>query len=303
MKRRTTIAALALALALALLSNARPGSAQTGDRALSPEEIRALVARVVANQRRNDAALEQYERVERRQLRKSQSGTSRAEDKTFRVVPTGSGTERVQIEERGQPVDAEFYRGQLRNVEQALLGSLNPAEARQSQRVANAAKRSREHAEMLDAVGNAFRFTWLGREARNGRTLVKLHLEPNPDYKPASRITSLLGAVRATAWLDEAAGQMVRIEAELARDIPFGGGLLGKAYRGASLVMEQAEIAPGVWLPTRFDYNLTGRKFLFSFEVHELTEASHYRRIGPPREALLLIRRELGGTAASRSNR
>ena len=56
MKRRTTIAALALALALALLFNARPGSAQTGDRALSPEEIRALVARAVANQRRNDAA-------------------------------------------------------------------------------------------------------------------------------------------------------------------------------------------------------------------------------------------------------
>src|SRR6266849_5622247 len=216
MKRRTTIAALALALALALLFNARPGSAQTGDRALSPEEIRALVARAVANQRRNDAALEEYERVERRQLRKSQSGTSRAEDKTFRVVPTGSGTERVQTEERGQPVDAEFYRGQLRNLEQALVGSLNPGEARHSQRVANAAKRSREHAEMLDAVGNAFRFTWLGREARNGRTLVKLHLEPNPDYKPASRITSLLGAVRATAWLDEAAGQMVRIEAELA---------------------------------------------------------------------------------------
>jgi hypothetical protein len=300
MNRRTTFAALPLALGL--LWAACPDSARADDPAPSPEQIRALVARVIAKQHRDDAAIEQYERIERRQTRKSEHDTALAEDKTFRVVPTGTGTVRVQTEERGQPVDAELYRRQLRALEQALVWALNPIESKQKQRVDKAARRSHERAEMVDAVGDAFLFTWLGRETRNGRTLVRLQLGPNPAFKPASRNTSLFSAVHATVWVDEAAAQMVRVEAELIRDVSFGGGIFGKAYRGSRFALEQAEVAPGIWLPTRYDYNFTGRKFLFGFETHELTEVSHYRRIGPPSQALLAIRRELDSKATSPSS-
>ncbi len=292
----------ALSLAFALLCAAGAAGAQTTDRALSPEAIRALVDRVIANQHRNDAALEEYERIERRLVRKNASDQTPAEDRTFRVIPAGTGTVRVQVEERGQPVDAEFYRRQLRSVEWALVWALNPGEHKQKQRVEKAARRSRERGELVDAVRDAFRFSWLGRETRNARTLVKLQLEPNPAFKPASRHTSFLTAVRATIWLDEAAGQLVRLEAELARDFSVGAGVLGKVYRGGRFVMEQAEVASGVWLPTSYEYNFTARKLLFGFEVHELTEVSHYHRIGPPQEALAAIRRELSGTATSRSD-
>ncbi len=298
MPRRLCLIALPLALALAGTGS---GRLRADDRAPSPEELRALVARVISNQLRDDAALEQYERIERRQVRKSESDTAPAEDKTFRVVPTGTGTVRVQVEERGRPVDAELYRKQLRDLEQALLWALNSAESRQKQRVEKGSRRARERAETVDAVRDAFRYTWLGRETRNGRTLARLQLEPNPAFKSTSRNTSLFKAVRATVWVDEGTAQLARLEAELVRDISFGGGILGKAYRGGRFVIEHAEVAPGVWLPTRYDYNFTGRKFVFGFELHELTEVSHYRRIGPPREALLAIRRELGSVTASPS--
>ena len=293
MNRRIRFRLLPLALTLAWST----GTAWPDDRTLSPEEIHALVDRVIANQHRDDSALEQYERIERRLVRKSAQDTAPAEDKTFRVIPTGTGTVRVQIEERGRPVDAELYRRQLRDLEQALVWALNPKEARQKQRVEKGARRGRDRAESVDAVRDAFRFAWLGREVRNARTLVKLRLDPNPEFKPTSRNTSLFTAVRATVWLDESAAQLVRAEAELVRDISFGGGFLGKVYRGSRFELEQAEAAPGIWLPTRYDYNFSGRKFLFSLEVHELTEVSHYRRIGPPQEALLAIRRELSSGA------
>lgn len=298
MNRRTAFAILPLALGLLW---ARGRVARADDRAPSAEEVRALMNRVIANQHRDDAALEQYERIERRQVRKSERDANPAEDKTYRVVPTGTGTVRVQTEERGSAVDAELYRKQLRDLEQALVWALNPSESRQKRRVDKGAKRSRERTEMVDAVRDAFRFTWLGREARDGRTLVKLQLDPNPAYKPTSRNTALFATARATVWVDEAAGQLVRAEAELVRDISFGGGILGKAYRGGRFVIEQAEIAPGIWLPTRYEYNFTGRKFVFGFEAHEVTDASHYRRIGPPKEALLAIRRELDIAATSSS--
>ncbi len=265
----------------------------------SPAEIRALVLRVVANQHLDDAALEQYERIERRQVRKSEQDTTIVEDKTFRVVPTGTGTVRVKIEEDGRPVDAELYRRQLRDLEQALASALNPADPQQKRAVEKGAKRSRERAELVDAIPNAFLFSWLGCETRNGRALAKLALEPNPTFKPASRNASLFAHVRATVWVDEAAGQLVRLEAEMIRDFPVGGGVLGKVYRGGRFVLEQAEVAPGVWLPTRYQYDFDGRKFLFGFGIHELTEASRYRHIGPPKEALETIRRELNDSRAA----
>jgi hypothetical protein len=83
------------------------------------------------------------------------------------------------------------------------------------------------------------------------------------------------------------------------RDISFGGGVFGKVYRGGRFVMEQAEVAPGVWLPTRYEYNFAGRRFVFGLEVHEVTEASRYRRVGPPADALVAIRHELGSGGSS----
>lgn len=287
----------ASAAVIALLAAPLPPRLHAQERPLSPTEIQALIARVVANQHRDDAALMEYERIERKQVRKTASAPP-IEENAYRVVPTGTGTVRVQVEAGGRAVDAELYRKQLRGLEHALENSNNPTLARQKQDEEKFAKRMRERTGLVDAARDAFRYTWLGRETHNGRTLVKLALQPNPDYKPTSRNTNLFAHVRATAWVDEAAAQLVRGEAEITSDISFGGGILGKVYRGGKFALEQAEVAPGVWLPTRYEYDYGGRKFVFGFDTHELTLVSGYRRIGPPKEALAAIRRELS-TGAS----
>ena len=64
--------------------------------------------------------------------------------------------------------------------------------------------------------------------------------------------------------------------------------------------MEQAEAAPGIWLPTAlYDYEIEGRKFLFAFAVHERTEITRYRRVGPPLQALEIMRNELNNLTAA----
>ncbi len=294
--RRIGLALLSLVLGLVCTSGSE--GVRAGDREPSRDEQRALLLRVLSNQHRDDAALEEYERIEHRQVRQHEKDAAPTEDKTFRVIPTGTGIARIVIRENGRPVDPALYRKQLQNFEQALVLALNPAQPRQKQAAEKFAKRVREHWEMVEAVRDAFRYTWLGRETRNGRTLARIQLDPNPEFKPTARSTSLFANVRATVWVDEDAGQLVRIEAEIFRDIYFGAGLLGKVYRGGRFVMEQAEVTPGIWLPTLYDYNFAGRKFLFGLEVHELTEVSHYRRIGPPKEALVTIRRELADSAS-----
>jgi hypothetical protein len=154
-------------------------------------------------------------------------------------------------------------------------------------------KKQKERVEMVSAARDAFHATWLGRETVNGRTCVKLFLEPNPDFQPHGRLAEIFTHARATIWIDEASGHLVRGDAEIIRDISFGAGILGKVYRGGRFQLEQSEVAPGVWLPTHYQYDFMGRKFLFTFEMHDYTEISHYHRIGSTSDALAVARLEI----------
>jgi hypothetical protein len=146
---------------------------------------------------------------------------------------------------------------------------------------------------------------WAGRETRpdpsgpNGsRTLAKILLEPNPSYVPTSRFATAFQHVHATLWVDESQAQFARLESEITSDIPFAGGIAGKVYRGGHIVLEQSEVAPGVWLPTLYTYDVDGRKFVFAFGVHERTEITRYRRVGPPSHSIEIIRAELNNLSA-----
>ncbi|HJY88199.1 MAG TPA: hypothetical protein VKE24_15300 [Candidatus Acidoferrales bacterium] len=301
MRRPRGLAVFALALTIG--GAAWPQGAPPDDRPLTPEEFRELIDRVIANQHRDDAALEEYERVERRQIRRHEKDTSLSEDNTFRVLPTGAGVARIEIESYGRAVDPALYRRQLQTLEQTLAVDLSPGgQARQRQAAEKYAKKTQDREEMINALRDAYRLTWLGREKYNGRVLAKIHFEPNPDYKPTSRNTSLFANVRATVWVDEAAAQLARLDAEIFRDISFGGGVVGKVYRGGRFILEQTEVAPGIWLPTLYDSNLSGRKFLFSAELHQRIHVNRYRRVGRAKEVLAALRHELSSGTPARSD-
>ena len=93
------------------------------------------------------------------------------------------------------------------------------------------------------------------------------------------------------------------MEADITSDINFGAGIIGKVNRGGHFVMEQSEIAPGVWFPRLSTYDLDGRKFLFGFEIHERTELAQYRHVAPPAQAIEIIREELRKLTAQISPR
>ena len=281
-----------LVAALALGGGARAASAQTSAEALSPEELRQLVERMIANTHRNDAAIEEYERVEHWIDRRSEKNPQLRFDKTYRVVPTGTGTLKLLLKDNGTSVTPEFYHTELQTLEQDLEWALDPNEPKQKARVEKWKRRTADRYQAVEAFRNAYTVTWLGRETREGRAVVKLKFEPKPEYHGHSASTDLLSSSRVTVWLD-AEAQVDRLEAELVRDMAFGGGLLGKIYRGGHVTIDQFEAAPGLRMPRSTRYEVKGRKFLFPAEQWREGKASDYRRVGPPREALQLVRAEL----------
>jgi hypothetical protein len=285
------------------------GSTVTGNPAPTAEQIQSHVARVVENQHHNDRAGEEFERVEHVVSRKGGGNSEVLSDRTDRVLPSGTGIMRLRIAQGGAPVSPDLQRRQLEYAVSALDLFLHPND-HVKQDLAKFERRRHDRSELVDAAAKAFRITWVGREtrpdpigARGSQTLAKLLLEPDHNYKPTSRLAAVFEHVRAVLWVDESQTQMARLEADIASDITFGGGIVGKVYRGGHFVMEQSEVAPGVWLPTLYTYDVDGRKFLFSFGIHERTDVTRYRRVGPPAQSIEIIRSELNNLTAETPGR
>lgn len=265
----------------------------TTPQAPSDTEMRARAQKLIDNQHRNDEALEQYERIERHVDRTSGDTPRVLEDKTYRVVPTGSGTMKLLLKDSTNPVDPAEYHRQLIAWRDLLEIMLKPDDPRTKTAYEKLQKKKQDRKELVDATLNAFVTKWIGQETRNGRVCDVFQVDPNPDFHPHSIVQDVLTRVTAKIWVDHATDQLSRGEARVVRDMSFGGGILGKLYRGGVFSLDQAEVAPGIWLPTRYQYDFTARKFLFPFEQHQYVEISQYHRDGSPKQALALVQNEL----------
>ena len=262
----------------------------------SEAEIAARAQKLVANQHRDDEALKQYERIERHADFTGGANPQTIQDRTYRVVPTGSGTLKILLKDNGTPTNATEYRRQLQAYKDLLELMLRADDSRTKLAYDKFDKRNRQRAELVDSIVDTFTPKWLGREMRNGRPCDLFQLDPKPDFHPHTILQEALTHITANIWVDRDSDELVRGEAHITRDISFGGGILGKVYRGGVFSMDQSEVSPGIWEPTKYQYDFGGRKFLFSFAEHQIVEASSYRRIGPPKEALTFVQNELAST-------
>ncbi len=279
------LSSLALAASAAAQSLV-PDSAPT----LGPAD-RELVERVIANQKKDEEALDLYERIERLETRKNPNSPAPVSVKTLRVVPNGTGMDRIPMGPDGHPTDPVAYRAELEGLEKALALVVEGRSQRGA--VEKYAKRRKDRNDLIDATRNAFLFTFVAREPRRDHMLAKYEMLPNPAFKPTSRFTSIFPKVHGYVWIDEDAAELARIEGDVTEDISIGL-FLGKIYKGSHFMQERYQVAPGLWLPSFTQYDFDGRKLFSGFSIHERTFYSNYRYIGPPKEALEAIRNELG---------
>ncbi len=266
----------------------------------SEGEKRALLERVIANQKNDELAQYTYERLERLEVQKGSSGAQPPEVKISRAVPAGTGIDRIPVGPDGKPLDAAAYRAELEKLERALSWAARDGRA-QRDAYEKIAKKQKERSELIEATRVAFLYAFIAREQRGERMLEKYRLVPNPAYHSNSRATAIFAKVRGYVWIDEDAAQLARAEIEVTEDISIGGFLV-KIYKGSHLMQERYEMAPGLWFATYTQYDFDGRRLFLSFGIHERTFYSQYRRIGPPKEALQAIRAELGKTDSSNAD-
>jgi hypothetical protein len=253
-----------------------------------------LFQRVIANQKRTDQELDLFERIERTEIRKTGSDPKPAEVKAWRVFPAGVANDRIPLSAEGKPISAESYGAELQKLEKLLVWAMQQGPG-QDEALAKLARKRKERNDLIEATHAAFIFTLAGHEMRGDRSLAKYSMVPNPKYKPTSRNATLFTRVSGFIWIDEESAELAKVEGEVSQDISVSL-FLAKIYKGSHFMQERYEMAPGIWLPTFQQYDFDGRKFLLPFSIHERTLYTNYRRVGPPKEALEVVRGELGKT-------
>ena len=268
-------------------------SSQNSSQPPSAAELQDRGARLIVNQHKDDDALDQYERIEHELDRTGGANGRTIDDKKTRLVPNGAGTTKILLEENGRAVSPDEYRRELLSWINVLQFMSNPNDERMKSASAKYVKRRQDRGRLVDAMLTAFTRKWIGRQTVNGHDCDVIQLNPDPNFHPHSIFEGALQHANAKLWVDHNEIQLVRAEAQITSDIYVGGGVLGKLYKGGTFVLDQTEVSPGVWLPSSYQYNFSGRKFLFSFEEHQSIESTHYRYIGSTKEAMAVAQGEL----------
>jgi hypothetical protein len=301
MNRRSRILVFAAGVALApsalvlvrATAHAQPPQAGAAYYRPTDAEVQARTDKIIANQHRDDEALEEYERVERQVDRSGGDSPRVLEDKLYRIVPTGTGTLKILLRDQGKDVDPAAYRQQLMAWRDVLELMLKPDDPRTKIAYAKAAKKKQDRNELVQATRGAYIQNWLVPEMINGRLCDVIDLAPDPNFHPKNIYQDAMIHITAKIWVDHASVQLARAEAHVTKDLSIGGGVLGKLYKGGVFSFEQTEISPGIWLPSRYQFDYSARKFVFIVDEHQYIEVTQYKHDGPPKQALAVAQNDL----------
>lgn len=261
----------------------------------------AVFARVISNQQKCDLLLNEYERVQRVEKRRTGSPTDPVEIKTWRIFPTGTGVDRIPLSPDGQRPNSEAYRTDLEKLEKYLVWVVQDGPS-QKEAYERSERKRKERSELIQATHEAFRFNLDGKEMRGDRPLLRYRMEPNPDYHPTTRNTIFFTRVRGTIWVDEQSSELAKVQGYVTEDFSIAL-FVAKVYKGSQFMQERYEVAPGVWEPTFEQYDFDGRKFMVAFSIHERTFYSGYQRVGLPKESVEVVRAELNKLQPDQTSR
>ncbi|MCX7640643.1 MAG: hypothetical protein N2Z23_09425 [Pyrinomonadaceae bacterium] len=113
------------------------------------------------------------------------------------------------------------------------------------------------------------------RERYRGFNVIVFDYEPNPNYKPRTRLEQVFALCKGTVWVDEKLGQVVRLEAFLTKN---AGNFFAKLKRGSYFVFEGEFVNNEIWLPKRLDINISLNVLFAGFSFNNLVVYEDYRK-------------------------
>lgn len=183
------------------------------------------------------------------------------------IIETKDGDVARLIEKNGKPLPADEEKAEVDRLNN-LLAHPEIQEHRHKKEQEDSARGD----EMVRMLPDAFLFTDAGTvEGPNG-PCYRFEFKPNPAFVPPDREGEVYHGMVGELWIDKGQVRLVKIDAHLISDVNFGWGVLGKLYKGGSILVENADAGLGHWETVHMKLQLQGKILMMKSVDFSTTE-------------------------------
>ncbi|MFL6216760.1 MAG: hypothetical protein ACJ74J_22955 [Blastocatellia bacterium] len=252
-------------------------------------DLETLMKAIAANQEQIEGLREKYTCREYQTEREvdDKGRIKEKETRLFEVTPVAGRFIRRLVSRNGQPLSKDEQEKIDRRVQKFAEDALKAREKRK-EREEEREQRGKTDDDDEDDNGRVTILSFLRlsevtsmrREMFRGHEVIAFDFEPKKNVKTRNRNEALVSKLIGTIWVDEAAQQIVRLEARLSDAFKIGGGLLASLSSQSAVVMEQEKVGGEVWMPSYAEANLAARIFLVAkFSRNMITRYGDYKKV------------------------
>jgi hypothetical protein len=193
-----------------------------------------------------------------------------------RIVETKDGDIARLLERDGKPLTPEE--------DQAELDRLNNILAHPEVQEHRHKKEQEDNArgdEMVRMLPDAFIYTFAGMVDAPSGPCYRLEFKPNPAFTPPDREGEVYHGMVGELWVDQGQERLAKIDAHLISDVNFGWGVLGRLYKGGSILVENQDVGLHHWETVHMKLRLQGKLLMMKSVDYSTTEDFSDFRVHP----------------------
>jgi hypothetical protein len=196
-------------------------------------------------------------------LRKQDENGSTTKD----IIETKDGDIARLIAVNDQPLTPEKAKAERARLDNLLAHP--ELQARRHKREQEDSSRSNE---MIRLLPDAFLYTYRGIVNTANGPAYRLSFVPNQNFIPPDREAQVYHGMAGELWINCAEKRMTRLDAHLISDVDFGWGIVGRLFKGGTILVEQQDVGNGHWESTHLKLNLNGKILMLKNLVIRSTE-------------------------------
>ncbi|MGB8537998.1 MAG: hypothetical protein WCD57_16370 [Acidobacteriaceae bacterium] len=209
------------------------------------------------------------------------------------IVETKDGDVARLIERNGKPLPPEEEQAEIDRLNN-LLAHPEIQEHRHKKEQEDSARGD----EMVRMLPDAFLYTFEGMVEGPSGLCYRLKFRPNPAFTPPDREGEVYHGMVGELWVDQSQLRLAKIDAHLISDVNFGWGVLGRLYKGGSILVQNADMGLHHWETIHLKLNLQGKLLMLKNVDYSTTEDFSDFKIQPEelgyQEAIRLLQKTTG---------
>jgi hypothetical protein len=206
------------------------------------------------------------------------------------IVETKDGDVARLIERNGKPLSPEDEQAEIDRLNN-LLAHPEIQEHRHKKEQEDSARGD----EMVRMLPDAFLYTFDGMVEGPSGLCYRLKFRPNPAFTPPDREGEVYHGMVGELWVDQSQLRLAKIDAHLISDVNFGWGVLGRLYKGGSILVQNADVGLHHWETIHMKLNLQGKLLMLKSVDYSTTEDFSDFKIQPQelgyQEAIRLLQK------------